>query len=168
MCKCEYREGFTICPDCSVRLVANLSEDTTIKKEDTGDLIKIEAMKPVKIKTVANQIEAELILNLLHNNNIPCFKKDIAAGGYMNIYMGYSVYGQDLYVDEGDYQRAIELLNEVLDDEEAVEAEEEELNSTTEKHVKKPLYLRGRTVIRIVLLSYVLIIILVLLFQYLR
>lgn len=48
-------------------------------------------MDPVKISSAANYIDAELLLNLLANNNIPGFKKDNGAGGYMNLYMGYSV-----------------------------------------------------------------------------
>lgn len=73
----------------------------------------IEAMKAVKLLSVTNTVEAELIMNLLNNNDIPCFKKDHSTGSYMNIYMGYSVFGEDIYVDEADHERALSILNEL-------------------------------------------------------
>lgn len=72
----------------------------------------------VKLKSVANNIEAELIINLLKNNNIQCLKKSREAGDYMNIYMGYSIFGEDIYVNEKDYEVALELLNSLSDDDE--------------------------------------------------
>ena len=36
----------------------------------------------------------------------------LEAGGYMNIYMGFSVYGSELYVRESDLETAKALLNE--------------------------------------------------------
>ncbi len=71
----------------------------------------------VKIKSVANNIEAELIMNLLKNNNIQCLKKSREAGDYMNIYMGYSIFGEDIYVNDKDCDAALELLNSLSDDE---------------------------------------------------
>ncbi len=91
----------TICPDCGSDLTDVLPED---------GYFRLEAMKPVKLTTVVNHYDADIILNLLKNNDIPCLKKDKFVGGYMNILMGYSVYGQDLYVDEEDYESALELL----------------------------------------------------------
>ncbi len=91
----------TICPDCGSDLTDVIPED---------GYFRLEAMKPVKLTTVVNNYDADIILNLLKNNDIPCLKKDKFVGGYMNILMGYSVYGQDIYVDERDYENALELL----------------------------------------------------------
>lgn len=73
----------------------------------------LEAMKAVKLMSVTNTVEAELIMNLLRNNEIPCFKKDNFTGSYMNIYMGYTVFGEVIYVDEADYERAQAIINEL-------------------------------------------------------
>jgi len=68
-------------------------------------------MKLVKIANVANDFEAWAVMDLLEKNNIPCIKKEKEAGGYLKIVMGHSVYGADIYVDESDYDAAMELLN---------------------------------------------------------
>lgn len=99
-CKKEIKNENTVCPDCGSNLVVSLS----------GDSFRLEAMKPVLLISVVNNYDAGIILNLLENNSIPCFKKDKFVGGYMNLLMGYSVYGQDIYVDEEDYDRAVELI----------------------------------------------------------
>jgi hypothetical protein len=51
---------------------------------------------------------------LLTDENIPWFIKDRGTGGYMKIYMGYSIYGQDIYVGSEDYDKAKELLDYYL------------------------------------------------------
>lgn len=85
----------------------------------------------VKIKSVANNIEAELIMNLLKNNNIQCLKKSREAGDYMNIYMGYSIFGEDIYVNDKDCDAALELLNSLSDDELLTDN-----NATTESSIE--------------------------------
>lgn len=100
-CKRVYQEGLTLCSDCGTELQDGMPE---------MDSVRLEAMKPVKLTTVIHNYDAGIILNLLHNNCIPCLKKDKFTGGYMNLLMGYSVYGQDIYVDEKDYERALELI----------------------------------------------------------
>lgn len=67
---------------------------------------------PVKLTSVATKLEAEMIGTLLEENGISCYIKDLEAGGYMNIYMGFSVYGSELYVRESDLETAKALLNE--------------------------------------------------------
>lgn len=119
-CKSEYRDGITVCPDCNETLIIEL------KKENPQI---IEAIKPVKITSAANEIEAQLIINLLRNNDIPCFKKDKAIGGYMNIYMGYSVFGEDIYVDEEDYEKAITIINDLSVAKSAEEVEDSQQDS---------------------------------------
>lgn len=107
-CKTEYRKGITICPDCSAPLVEQLKSEKEAKEIVT-------AMHGVKLTSVDTAVQAELILGVLRNNQIPCYTKDPASGGCMNLYMGYSIYGKEIYVDEEDYDRALELL-EVFED----------------------------------------------------
>lgn len=157
-CKCEYREGFTICADCHVELVKNLPETSEPETEVPFDG-NIEACNPVKLTTVSNELDAQLVLNLLRNNNIPCFRKNKEAGGYMNIYMGYSVFGEDIYVAERDYSTAIDLLSVMQpEDEQSHEDDQSYYDSNTDYHV--PFY-RNRNffvnILRAVLISYVIL-----------
>jgi hypothetical protein len=103
-CKNEYREGFSTCSDCHIPLVEHLSEESIIQED---------GMNIVKITSVSNEVDAGLIMDLLFNNNIPCFKKSVGSGGYMNIFMGYSIFGEEIYVSEKDVNKAQELLNEL-------------------------------------------------------
>lgn len=102
---------------------------------------------PVKLKGAVNNIEAELIINLLHNNDITCYKKSKGSGGYMNIYMGYSVYGEDIYVDKSDYEKAKQLLNEISDVQELIPEEEDKENTPI------PFYKKPRIIARILLIA---------------
>lgn len=70
------------------------------------------AMRPVFLTTASDQIEAEMLKAVLEQNQIYVLEKDPASGGYMRVYMGFSIYGQDLYVDEVQYAAAKQLLDE--------------------------------------------------------
>jgi len=112
-CKCEYREGFTECADCHVELVEQLEIPEQPKAPEPFDCDD-ENCKPVKLTNVSNEIDAQLVLNMLKNNNIPCFVKRKFSGGYMQVYMGFSVFGEDIFVSERDYNTAMDLLPVML------------------------------------------------------
>lgn len=99
-CKTEYKKGIIKCKDCGETLVEKLEVE----------LEELTAMNAVKIVSVDNTVNANLVLNLLRNNEIPCYAKDNGIGSYMNIYMGYSIFGKEIYVDKSDYEHAIEVL----------------------------------------------------------
>ena len=42
----------------------------------------------------------------MQKEEIPCYIKDLETGDYLSIYMGYCVFGKEIYVDEEDYERA--------------------------------------------------------------
>lgn len=86
----------------------------------------MEAMKPVKVYSANNKVEAGMLMNLLEGNGIQSFKQGPGSGGYMEIKYGFSIYGQDIYVDENDAERAKELIMEVLTPVEEETEEEEE------------------------------------------
>lgn len=144
-CKKEYEAGITVCPDCKKDLTAQQPED---------DRVDSAASDPVKVTSAANDINAGLIMNLLINNNIPCFKKDIGAGGYMNVYMGYSVYGEDIYVDRKDYEAALDLISSLEPDKESVDNEsidKEAMDAEEDQaEYKLPFYKNPRVVARII------------------
>ena len=64
----------------------------------------------VCIYTAANDLEARMIENLLFDNSIPCFRKDLNNAGFMNVYAGISNMGTEIYVTKADEERAAELL----------------------------------------------------------
>ncbi len=146
-CKKEYETGITVCPDCNKDLKTLLPEEDEVYSTD-----------PVKVTSAANDIDAGLIMNLLINNNIPCFKKDNGAGGYMNVYMGYSVYGEDIYVDRRDYEAALELINSLKPDKVSMDTESVDMDTIDEKSIdqeeyqdeyKIPFYKNPRIIARI-------------------
>lgn len=104
-CKTEYRKGYDICADCGKSLVEELPAD--VEEE------YIECMVPVKLISVANYVEAGIVVGMLEENKIQTLVKSPFAGSLMNIRCGSSVYGEDIYVDESDLERALEII-EVL------------------------------------------------------
>lgn len=66
--------------------------------------------EPVKIYSAPDAISGEMIRNLLHNEGIECYKKELETGNFMNIYMGYSVFGEEIYVNSVDEKAAREIL----------------------------------------------------------
>ncbi|KUO74905.1 MAG: hypothetical protein APF77_06500 [Clostridia bacterium BRH_c25] len=68
------------------------------------------------VRNVANEQEAVLVESVLGTEGIPVQRKHKEAGGYLQVYMGMSRYGIDLFVPEGALELAEGLLNsEVLD-----------------------------------------------------
>jgi len=132
-CKTEYKEYITTCPDCGQKLI-----DYEPKEKVSIDTIV--AMEPELLISTSNQTEESMIVSLLEDANISVLVKNCGIGGYMKIYMGYSVYGSDIYVDKNDFLKAKEILDsnlaesncEVLETEIDVEAE---TNVVTETNV---------------------------------
>lgn len=65
----------------------------------------------IKVYNASDEIDARRILSLFEDNNIKGYSRDSGPGGYMEITRGFSVYGKDIYVDEDDASRALELIN---------------------------------------------------------
>lgn len=71
---------------------------------------KVEQEMLVKLANLLDPLESEMLQDLLRQEGIPVLAKDKESGGYLKIYMGYSMFGEDLYVRESDYERAQELM----------------------------------------------------------
>ena len=77
------------------------------------------------VKNVANEQEAVLVESVLDIGKIPVMKKHREAGSYLEIYMGMSRYGIDIYVPENALELAKGLLeSEMIDMPEETGAEE--------------------------------------------
>jgi hypothetical protein len=92
----------------------------------------------IKVKNVADDFEARTVIDLLRKNSIPCIKREREAGEYLKISMGYSVFGADIYVDEKDYDAAVELINGIPSrDTAAKEDEDEPIRQTVRYKARK-------------------------------
>ena len=66
---------------------------------------------------VSNDIEAEIIVSILKGDGIPVIKEYREAGGFLQIYMGMTGFGIELYVPAGFLEKAKALLEEVQSEE---------------------------------------------------
>ena len=58
------------------------------------------SMKPVKVWSCGDRIQADMIIEALNSEGIPAYSQSEGSGDYMNIYMGNSVFGEKIFVDE--------------------------------------------------------------------
>lgn len=105
-CKTEYRDGFKVCSDCGSELVGEKPPEEQPSEEQTPEY-DVEAY----FVSVANNIEADLIEALLETYKIPVMRKYKGADGYLNIYMGMTNTGVDLYVPSHALETAREIIN---------------------------------------------------------
>ena len=75
----------------------------------------MEGMKVTKVCTARDKIEAEMILDILSQNGITAFRQGIGSGGIMDIYTANSIYGEDIFADERDVERAQDLIRNIIE-----------------------------------------------------
>lgn len=76
---------------------------------DSGNDLKL-----IKLRSVKNEMELNLIKEILNDNNIPYIVKDHGPGGHMRIIGGSSsLFGSDIMVKDDDYDDAVELLESI-------------------------------------------------------
>jgi len=116
-CEAEYREGFTVCPDCNVELVAELTEEN--KTHDTSE------GEPVPLQSFKTGAEAEMVRELLEQDGIRSF---VEGGDFAVIPSSFS---QEvvLMVDERDLDRAIEIYKAYFDAESTAPVTEDQSES---------------------------------------
>ena len=106
-CKTEYDEGFFVCADCGSRLIDALPEEKP-------RVIYGGPMKRAFLVSVSDSTQGAPLIDVLNQNGIPAFMQKKGAGGYLGAYMGYSIYGEDIYVDEADLASARGLAEDFL------------------------------------------------------
>lgn len=119
-CRIEYRQDFKTCSDCNIELVDELEQITESSSQDYD--------KEAYLTTVSNSVEAEVIEALLKSNGIPVLKKFREAGGYLDIYMGATNLGIDLYVPS----KLLEEAKNIIESNQEIDAEEDRQNTTEE------------------------------------
>lgn len=90
-------------------------------------------MEIIKLMSTGNKIQAELIVQMLKQNGINCYYKENGAGSYMDITCGFSVFGQEIFINEEDKEKAEELID-IFNEE-----EQENTGNTYDKKIRKPV-----------------------------
>ncbi|HXG65492.1 MAG TPA: DUF2007 domain-containing protein [Blastocatellia bacterium] len=106
-CEAEYKEGITVCPDCQMELVPELTPATAIHDKSEGE--------PVPLQSFKTSAEAELVSNLLEQNGIRSF----VQGGEFAIIPGSFSQEVVVMVDERDLPRALEIYEAYFNAEDA-------------------------------------------------
>ena len=105
-CGSEFVEGSEVCTDCGTPLMKKE------EKKDGKGKFRSEGAEVETLTSVNDHLEAELLQGILENHGIPSYSQDEESGGYMRIYMGYSIYGEKIYVRSSDLSAARECLKE--------------------------------------------------------
>lgn len=66
--------------------------------------------KAVKIFTAQDSMQARMIMDTFNDNGIPAYKKDLGNSEIINLYGGYSRYGEDIFVADTDVEMAADIL----------------------------------------------------------
>lgn len=73
----------------------------------------MEEGKTVKICSVRDRIEAEMVIDILRQNQIPAYRQGIGSAEIMDIYGGNSTFGEEIFVNEKDEEKAKELIENI-------------------------------------------------------
>lgn len=68
----------------------------------------------VRIATVNDKIQAEMLVNLLKEQGIHAYSQPISCVDYMDSYLGYGTAGEDIIVNAYDKEDAKTIVNEYL------------------------------------------------------
>ncbi len=72
------------------------------------------AVVPVKVYQAQDRLNADMIVEILVNNNIHAYRQSVGSGEYLGISTGMSLFGEDIYVDEKDVKDAQNIIKEFL------------------------------------------------------
>lgn len=125
-CGAEYREGFTECASCGVKLVEKLTDEQKEEAalEERRDMVLPEGMsRPVAVYTAKNRMEAAPIENMLRDNDIPVFTR--------------RAYGIELVVDASQTARARQLIDEMQKELAENELSEDDLARLAEEQAEQ-------------------------------
>lgn len=96
--KCRrFQEDDDLCSYCWVETVEELEPER-------------ESVREEYLFTVRNEMEANIVIKLLESNGIPVLTKHSGPGQYLQVIMGSSNFGVDLYVSETQLEMAQGLL----------------------------------------------------------
>ena len=112
-CKAEYREGFTECSTCRVPLVDTLPEENEENKKPEEFVLPDGMEKPIAVYTAKNRLEAEMVCDMLRENDIVVLHRP-AAFRQIQAYSGADArFGVELVVDASQTSRARQLIEQM-------------------------------------------------------
>jgi hypothetical protein len=103
-CETEYINDIEVCADCNTRLVSN-EQMKIILAERVRDAKEVF----LKVETVENQFEADVIKNVLENEQIPVMVRSFHDTAYDGLYIPQKGWGIVL-VPEEHRERAREII----------------------------------------------------------
>ena len=85
------------------------------QKTETSD-----QTKAVLLLETSDNVQTEMVMDLLKENDIPSYKECRGMGCTLDAYMGYSMYGDQIFVSESDFAKANELTDEIFNHEKKI------------------------------------------------
>lgn len=152
-CGAEFLDGREVCTDCQTPLVKK-EEGEKGKPEFASEGVDVEMLA-----TVSDHIEAKLLQGILENHGIPSYSVDEESGEYMRVYMGYSIFGEKIYVRASDLLAAQGYLKEwesVKEDEDLDDDGDSE-DEDGENGWSNPLILKDRRLVAIIIIAAVIL-----------
>ncbi|HEX6045709.1 MAG TPA: DUF2007 domain-containing protein [Pyrinomonadaceae bacterium] len=102
VCEAEYEPGITECPDDNTTLVEQLTPDNTL--HDSSEA------RWVPLHNLGSPAEAEMVNDIFSKNGIRSVVKAGGADAFSPL-LSATAEGAEIFVDERDYDRAVELYN---------------------------------------------------------
>ena len=109
VCSAECEDNAELCPVCGADLTLERQEEEIQAEE-------IVLNKPVLLATLDDVVSAEILRDLLTENNIP-FSCDSEDEGTLKVTFCGSFISDDIYVDESDFERANQIYEDFLNSE---------------------------------------------------
>ena len=102
VCESEYEPGITVCPDDNTALVEQLTPENTLHD--------LSEARFVSLHNLGSPAEAEMVNDLFSQNGIRSVVKAGGADAFSPL-LSATAEGAEIFVDERDYDRALELYN---------------------------------------------------------
>jgi predicted amidophosphoribosyltransferase len=106
VCNAEYRDTIDVCSDCNERLI---SRGEFERRQAQDEQFQRDRKTLVKIFTLSNKFEADLITRELEKEGITVMIRNFRDTAYNGIYIPQKGWGE-VRVPEKDRQRAMELI----------------------------------------------------------
>ena len=81
-------------------------------------------MEIKKVYNAKDELEANMLATVLEEAGIKSHIQDPGMGQYLDVTMGFSTYGKDIFVDENKVDEAKKIIDEALSNSEESEYEE--------------------------------------------
>lgn len=115
-CRTQWDDEKKTCPDCGSILWGVITNEDEIEEAETveeQDSVT-NPYEPVFLTQSTDERELKMIEKLLQAEKIPFYTRDLESGEYMRIYMGFSVYGKQIYVRARDHRVCVQMLSRLM------------------------------------------------------